>query len=95
METKSLPLLIEKEDIEHLTFRETETEVQNPLEVKRQLAKALILGNSQKHKVSLTFDSDDGLKVVRTTIWGLGGEHVILKKGLSIPIDNIIEVQLI
>lgn len=95
MEIEQLPQLIEKEDIQHLTFHDTETEVQNPLEIKRQLAKALVLGNSQKHKVRLTFDSDSGFKMVNTTVWGMGDKHIILKKGVSIPIDKIIEVRLI
>jgi len=94
METQKLPQLIEKEEIVNLTFRETEPEVQNPLEIRKQLSKALILGNSEKHKVRLIFDSDHGLKVVNTTIWGLSENRVILKKGIHIPIDNIIEVHL-
>lgn len=95
METASLPQLIEKEHISALTFRDTEAEVQNPLEVRRQLAKALILGNSLKHKVRLTFDSDSGLKMVHTTIWGVGQNRIMLKKGLSLPIDSIIDVRLL
>jgi len=95
MISNSLVDLIEKEQIAGLTFRDTEPEVQNPLEIKRQLSTALILGNSQKHKVRLVFDSDAGIKMVHTTIWGLGEEHVILKKGISIPVHNILEVRLI
>lgn len=95
MDTLALPQLIEKEAIQQLTFSETEPEVQNPLEIQRQLTKALILGNSHKHKVKLIFDSDGGLKLVETTIWGLSDERVILKKGIYIPIDNIIEVRLL
>lgn len=95
METASLPQLIEKELISELTFRDTEAEVQNPMEIRRQLAKALILGNSLKHKVRLTFDSDAGLKMVHTTIWGMGESRIILKKGVSIPIDSVVEVRLL
>lgn len=95
MISNNLVDLIDKEQITALTFRDTETEVQNPLEIRRQLSKALVLGNSQKHKVRLVFDSDAGLKMVHTTIWGLGEEHVILKQGIAIPIDNILEVRLI
>lgn len=95
MISNNLVDLIDKEQITALTFRDTETEVQNPLEIRRQLSTALVLGNSQKHKVRLVFDSDAGLKMVYTTIWGLGEEHVILKQGIAIPIDNILEVRLI
>lgn len=95
MDSQTLPQLIDKEAIQQLTFSHTEPEVQNPLEVQRQLTKAMILGNSHKHKVKLIFDSDGGLKMVETTIWGLSDQRVILKKGLSIPIDNIIEVRLL
>lgn len=95
MEIEQLPQNIEKEDIPNLTFQDTETEIQNPLEIKRQLAKALILGNSQKHKVRLTFDSDAGFKMVNTTVWGMGKQHIILKKGIAIPIDKIVEVRLL
>ncbi len=95
MISNSLVDTIEKEQIANLTFKDTETVVQNPLEIKRQLSAALVLGNSQKHKVRLIFDSDAGLKMVHTTIWALGEEHVILKKGISIPTDKIIEVRLI
>jgi len=95
METDNLPQTIEKEAIEDLTFRDTETEVQNPLEVKRQLAKALILRNSRRHKMRMTFDSDAGLELVQTTIWGLGKNRAILKKGISVPVENVIEVRLL
>ncbi len=95
MEKTTTIELIEKESIPQLTFRHTEPEVQNPLEIRRQLSIALILGNAQKHKVRLVFDSDSGLKMVHTTIWELDDQHVVLKRGVSIPVDNIIEVNLL
>jgi hypothetical protein len=95
MEAHTLVTLIEKEDIPFLSFNHTEPEVENPLEIKRQLTKALHLGNAEKHKVRLIFDSDDGLKMVYTTIWALDDRYVQLKKGVIIPVDNIIEVHLL
>ena len=95
MRAQELPQWIDKEELSSITFHHTETEVENPLEIRRQLSKALVLGNTDKHKVRITFDCDKGLKMVKTTIWSLGERHVVLKKGLTIPVDNIIEVRLL
>lgn len=58
------------------------------------LVKAMRLGNLFKNKVSIYFrDSLDRLIYVRTTIWGVTQQNVILKKGALIPIHRIERVE--
>jgi hypothetical protein len=58
------------------------------------LIRAMRLGNLFKNKVSIYFrDSLDRLIYVRTTIWGVTQQNVILKKGTLIPIHSIERVE--
>jgi hypothetical protein len=94
MIVKSIPEPIAKEAIGALTFKHTDV-VNNPLEIRRKLNTALVLGNSYKHKIKLIFDSDNGLKEVHTTVWAIGENLVVLKGRIYIPIDAIQEVHLL
>lgn len=85
------PSLITKEQIEDLHFPEQEVLIL-PNEIKqrrRNAQEGILLGNSYKTKVRIVFEDSDSLKQVEATIWGLTDFHVILKKGITIPIHRI------
>jgi len=54
-----------------------------------------VLGNSYKHKIKIVFDSDEGLKEVHTTVWAFSEGYVVLKGSIYIPVDAVLEVQLL
>lgn len=87
------PELIEKERISALTFIDNQPIQQHP-ELRSQIEKATILGNSHHSKVSIIFQDDAGLKRVDTTIWAAGMKFICLKGGVWIPIARIVEIKL-
>ncbi|WP_266364577.1 hypothetical protein [Tellurirhabdus rosea] len=58
----------------------------------QNLQKALALGNLEKQKVVLFFDTVDGLRTVEATIWAVLDDYVLLKGGNVIPIRVIRDV---
>ncbi len=55
--------------------------------------RAMRSGNAVKNKVRIYFkDSLNRVLFIYTTIWGVTKNDVILKKGVTIPIKSIIEV---
>jgi hypothetical protein len=58
----------------------------NPEEQLRRrlnLQKAAWLGNTHKHKVTLSFRADQSLYAVQTTVWSVTDTHVGLKGGVG------------
>lgn len=85
------PIEIPKEIINHLRFptgdvlnNEEDKEVR-----KRDLMRALALGNLEHHKITTYFEDGEGLKYVNTTYWGVTEDNVILKYGMILPICRI------
>jgi len=55
--------------------------------------RAMRLGNVVKNKVRIYFkDSLNRVVFVYTTVWGVTKNDVILKKGVTLPIKRIIQV---
>jgi hypothetical protein len=81
--------LIEKENIPWMILQPARNE-KNDLICK--LKKAESLGNLLKTKVSIYFNSSDGLNVVNTTIWFASEDYVCLKGGITIPTSCITDV---
>lgn len=55
--------------------------------------RAMRLGNVLKNKVHIYFkDSLERVITIHTTIWGVTKNDIILKKGVTIPIKRIIQV---
>ncbi|WP_299215248.1 hypothetical protein [uncultured Dokdonia sp.] len=55
--------------------------------------RAMHLGNVLKNKVRIYFrDSLDRIIFIDTTIWGVTKDDIILKKGVTIPIKSILEI---
>lgn len=88
------PVLIKKEIVSELHFPVQEV-LNTPDSIKErrsQLGKAASLGNLDKHKVTIDFEDDEGLKRVNTTVWAVTETKVILKAGKAIPINRVHQV---
>jgi hypothetical protein len=84
---------VAKEAIPQLTFPKEGLGI-NQDELKRNLTRATTIGNTQKGKVKIYFEDSDGLKVTSTTIWAVTKNDIVLKKGVNIPINRIVRIDL-
>jgi hypothetical protein len=86
--------VIEKEQIGQYRFphHEVLTSPESRQDRLRRLHKAQSLGNLEKHKVSIAFDTLDGTRIVNTTVWAVLEDHVLLKCGKVVPVHAIREV---
>lgn len=87
---------IEKESISTLSFPNDEVLLTEAAQKERmnKLQKGLELGNSFKNKTTITFETLEGLHEVKTTLWAVTRNHVLLKGGVNIPIHAITHVLL-
>ena len=88
---------IEKEEVENLVFPSQPIKLRTPEEQKALLKKlhnAEKLGNLFHDKIEIVFQDSEGLKEVNTTIWAVGEDHIVLKKGVFIPIHRIVSIQI-
>ncbi len=95
METSRFEL-VEKEEITSFNFPESEI-IRNDEDkklIKRELDRAISLGNIEHLKVKIYFEDDKGEKVVNTTIWGITDNAILLKKNVVIPIRRIIKLEI-
>jgi hypothetical protein len=88
------PMLVEKEDIQNMSFERPLKLPQDP-DIHRKISDAMLLGNTYHTKVSIVFCDDEGLKRVNTTIWANGNRFICLKDGAWLPVDHILEIELI
>lgn len=92
--TSTKPLLIDKDQVKELRFPQPEV-LANPEEIRKrksELDRAVVLGNIDHNKVRIIFKDTDGLKMVETTIWAVTEQRIILKSGMDIPINRIVEI---
>jgi hypothetical protein len=61
----------------------------------RKMRKALSLGNNEHSKCRILFKDEEGLKFVETTVWSYDGEHIVLKAGVTVPFQRVIDVQVL
>ena len=87
--------LIEKEKVTGLTFPvndviadETERKLRSI-----KIHRATSLGNIESIKVYILFEDEAGLKRVFTTIWAQTHEKIVLKKGIFIPVNRILDIR--
>ena len=94
--TTIIPTLIEKEEIPSLTFpKEPISRNKAELSVlRKKLRDSMVLGNIHHLKIKIVFQDSEGLKEVRTTIWAADEKFIVLKKGVSIPVDRVVELTL-
>ncbi|MEX1001450.1 MAG: hypothetical protein WDZ35_04985 [Crocinitomicaceae bacterium] len=88
------PILIEKESIPELSFKEMIEFDQHP-KIHEKLEQAMHLGNTGKVKFHIDFYADSGLKSVETTIWAAGKKFICLKGGVWIPISRIVDIRFV
>lgn len=86
------PMMIEKENIDTLTFCEAKLGTKEVESITKKLFDAMMLGNMDHYKVKISFNTLDGIKEVFTTIWATTDRFIVLKGGRYIPINSIIEV---
>lgn len=88
--------IIQKEKLTNYKFIQHEVlGSQYEIELRKiLLEEAMLLGNGEKYKVKIIFETTDGLKLVETTVWDTTDSHIELKGGVDIPICCIREVLL-
>lgn len=86
--------VVDKKEIGRLRFSSEDILSTKEEKTKREkeLEKALILGNSHKHKVKIFFKDFYSLKQVETTVWSVDDKYVILKEGVVLPKKAIFQV---
>lgn len=89
------PLLVDKEIIGSLRF--PNDEILNSPDLKEQreydLERAASLG-TDRVKMKILFEDENGLKQVETTVWAVTKDRVVLKHGVTIPIKRIHEIKI-
>ncbi|AQG80396.1 hypothetical protein AWR27_14330 [Spirosoma montaniterrae] len=87
--------VIEKEQINqyHFPHNEVLTSEESRAQRLAMLYKAQTLGNLEKHKVSIAFETLEGVRAVNTTVWAVLDDYVLLKCGTVVPIHAIREVE--
>ena len=90
-------LLIQKESIAQLKFPGDEVLSNNADKIilRKKLEQATTLGNIEHNKIKIYFKDNEGLKKVETTIWATGDKNIILKQGITIPINRIVDIELL
>jgi hypothetical protein len=85
---------IDKKDIAKLEFESNDVLQSNDdvLIRERDLNKAMVLGNSYKHKVKIFFRDLKSFKKVETTVWFVDDKHVALKEGVILPKKAIYKI---
>lgn len=85
---------IEKENIEGLHFPADDvlTDKHEIFQRKQDLEKAMAMGNTEHVKIEIFFEDDKEQYVTNTTVWAVTPEHIVLKKGVTIPINRIYRI---
>jgi hypothetical protein len=94
MNTTLKPTVIEKEIIPNLLFPKIPID-KTKEEMKKlvlKLKRSMVLGNIDRTKMRIIFEDDEGIKEVRTTVWAVGDKNIVLKKGVTIPINRLVDV---
>lgn len=91
------PVLIEKEELINESFPSDDVLKDKAAKEQRRndLQHAMRFGNNEKGKIALVFDTQDNeTKRVETTVWSVTENNVLLKKGITLPIRAIREINL-
>ena len=94
MNTTLKPTIIEKEIIPNLLFpsQPVEKTKDDMKRLVQNLKRSMVLGNIHRTKMRIIFEDSEGAKEVRTTIWAVGDRNIVLKKGVIIPINRLIDI---
>ena len=83
---------LEKEDIVNIQFSPYEKTLKEKKILKKKLEDALLNGNMSKIKYKIIFNTTEGLRLARTTLWFVGTNYVLLKSNTFIPIESIKDI---
>ena len=88
---------IEKEELPALHFPSEPVHLSEEHRALRDhnISRAALLGNLEHTKCRIVFRDSEGLKVVETTVWAFDHGSIVLKKGVTIPVARVIEVDLL
>ncbi len=83
--------MIPKEEIPNYHFVSYDVLDNNDDRLNRtsSLQQAMVLGNSEHHKLRIYFTTTEGMKAVETTVWAATEDAVTLKGGITLPINCI------
>lgn len=87
---------VEKDQIQGLQFSNNEV-LSNKEELilrEQELQRAMTLGNTLKQKVKIFFKDQKSNKYLETTVWHANSNHVVLKGGITIPVNRIYKVEI-
>jgi|GEM_PF-114189 len=95
IENVGKPVITEKNKISELHFPKGEVLLSKNaiLQRKKDIERAILLGNNYKTKVKIVFEDEVGVKQIRTTIWGVTDKSILLNKALVIPTHRIHEIK--
>jgi hypothetical protein len=95
MSDKITPIIVSKESIAGLIFPAEDvlkTDAEKSV-IKHELERATTLGNVEHNKTKIIFEDNGGVKQVETTIWATTDKRIVLKGGVVIPINRILQVK--
>jgi uncharacterized protein (UPF0248 family) len=94
MNTTLKPTIVEKEIIPNLLFpsQPLDKSKEEMKKLIQKLKRSMMLGNIDRTKMRIIFEDSEGAKEVRTTVWAVGDKNIVLKKGVTIPINRLIDV---
>ena len=61
-------------------------------ELRDKLNAAQRLGNEFKSKADITFNTKGGAKTVSTTVWSVTEKYLLLKSGIHLPLNSLIDI---
>lgn len=94
MEKTFTAKLIPKEEVANLKFPRAEISKtsEQVAALRKKLEQATALGNIEHAKIKIVFEDQEGPKMVETTIWATGEKNIVLKQGMTIPINRIVDI---
>jgi len=95
MPLETLSCFVLKEDLNSITFSETDVLKDRKKRNLRSyyLDRATKLGNTLKNKVDIYFKDDQNkLMRINTTVWAHTNNFVVLKKGTVLPLKSIVYI---
>jgi len=81
---------IQKEDI--VNYKIVPAAEDHTKELMTKLFSAQRLGNEFKGKTRIVFQTEDGPKIVETTVWSLTENYLQIKGGVLIPLKALLEI---
>jgi hypothetical protein len=91
----ALHTTIPKERIPSLNFPHQPVAISDEQrkEIFWRMEQATRLGNGEHGKCRILFQDDEGLKAVETTIWAFDPQNIVLKYGMTIPVERVVGIE--